>query len=50
MSKHYYIFSKADILDKLDLHIDEDKIEDQLLSHRIELKYSIREEDTSDKK
>lgn len=46
----YYIFSKADILDKLDFHVEEEKIEDQLIGHRIDIKFLIKDEDSPDKK
>ena len=39
INKVYYVFSKADILDKIDFNFEEEKVEDQIAYFRIELRY-----------
>eukprot|EP00347_Sterkiella_histriomuscorum_P002911 403366318 len=50
INKTYYVFSKPEILDKIDFHFEEEKIEDQLIKHRIEIRYFVKEDDPSEKK
>lgn len=50
MAKQYYIFSRGDIIDRTDLQLDEDKIEDYLLNLKVDIKYSIKEELSPTKK
>lgn len=41
MAKQYYIFSRQEIFDRIDIHIDEEKIDEQIQEHKLDLKYFI---------
>ena len=44
MAKQYYVFSKPDVIDRLDQCIDEDQIEEQLALLKMDIKYVIKDE------
>ncbi|CDW78211.1 ankyrin repeat-containing protein [Stylonychia lemnae] len=50
LNKIQYLFSKPELVEKNDIHFEEERLEDQIAQHRFDLKLVIKEEDTPDKK